>query len=116
MNSFTIDDEDLFAAKTVWIETNDANKALMKLKRKWSIEGKLLCGLTSANKNDFCNAFGAVSIFQFKVKCLNFDFFRHIDFFCHTNVWKKIISLYNLVFLNVLVNNTTQTIRHDNLL
>ncbi|KAG8183105.1 hypothetical protein JTE90_024416 [Oedothorax gibbosus] len=54
------DDEDLFAAKTVWVETNDANRALMKLKRKWSIEGKLLLGLTSANKNDFCNAFGAI--------------------------------------------------------
>ncbi|CAL1289762.1 unnamed protein product [Larinioides sclopetarius] len=53
-------DDELNEAKRIWAKTEDANLALKNLRRKSSIEGKLLCGLASSHKRDFCNAFGAI--------------------------------------------------------
>lgn len=61
-------DDELNQAKQIWMKTEDANLALKSLRRKSSIEGKLLCGLASSHKRDFCNAFGAVRNIYFSLK------------------------------------------------
>ncbi|GFR01775.1 pseudouridylate synthase 7 homolog [Trichonephila clavata] len=54
------DDEELHNAKKVWAETKDAKLALKNRRLKSNIEEKLLKGLASVNKKDYCNAFNAI--------------------------------------------------------